>query len=128
MIAMVDRRCAVLHRLPEPEGANVAGFDVQEIPGGPVSRTPGAEPSGKHAAGVRCRSRPYDWRPVMRHPPQVIDQPAGGSGAARVHDEIGEQCPLPGPAQQEVPPAVSDLDRPEHAALRAAASPAPAAR
>ena len=88
----------------------------------------GAEPSGKHAAGVRCRSRPYGWQPVMRYPPQVIDQPAGGSGAARVHDEIGEQCSLLGTPKQEVPPAVNDLDRPEHTALQEAASPAPAAR
>jgi hypothetical protein len=39
MIALADCRCAVLHRLLEPEGASVAGFDVQEVPGGPVSRT-----------------------------------------------------------------------------------------
>ena len=30
--------------------------------------------------------------------------------------------------QQEVPPAVNDLDRPEHTAPQEAASPAPAAR
>ena len=108
MIALAGRRGAVLDRLPEREGASVAGFDVQDVPLWPGQQDRGAEPSGKHAAGVRCRSRPYGWQPVMRYPPQVIDQPAGGSGAARVHDEIGEQCSLLGtPSRKFRPPSTT---------------------
>jgi len=46
MIALADCRCAVLHRLLEPEGASVAGFDVQDVPLWPGQQDTGAEPSG----------------------------------------------------------------------------------
>jgi hypothetical protein len=49
MIALAGRRGAVLDRLPEREGANVAGFDLQEVPRWPGQQDTGRGTLRKHA-------------------------------------------------------------------------------
>jgi hypothetical protein len=45
--------------------------------------------------------------------PELLDEPVGRDGLARVQEQEREQCPLPAAAEGDVPVAVTHLERSE---------------
>ena len=104
----------------------LARVDPEQVAGRPRQQQVGAPA----AAGAQRLAQPRHVHPqralrVARRagPPEVLDQPVGRHHAARVQQQVGQERPLPDPAERQRPVVPHDLERSEDAKFHPCSSP-----
>ena len=104
--------------LLEPKDVDFVGFGVQHVPRGPTLDPIGPQRGAqvRHVAldGVAGGLR----RLAVPHP---VDQVLHGEHAVGRQEQVGQHQSLPGPAQDDGPPLLGDLQRAEEAEIEASA-------